>query len=186
MLDHAGRAVTVVPHQPVERCHVDEEPRLVGEGVPRVDGVGARDVVLQIDGGEPLLLWAEQFRHVLAQVLRGLQHDDVEIELADLFGRHLMHGVRQIERRAAAAVPLRTARLDRQEPVVVDARERVEVAAVDVPDENLQPAHAMCSWSENRLSEDSAVWRTWQACGEDLIDGEALQRRGAVSWLRPN
>src|SRR5215212_7214535 len=38
---------------------------------------------------------------------------------------------------------------------MIDSRQRVEITAVDVPDQDVQPTHAIGSWSENRLPTDN-------------------------------
>src|SRR5688572_19651802 len=71
--------------------------------------------------------------------------DQIQIEMTDrLSGRFTDIGG-QIERPATSAIPLRPALRDGKNPLVVDPSERVEVTAVDMPGENLQPAHAISS-----------------------------------------
>src|SRR5437764_5983452 len=107
-----------------------------------VHGVGPWRVVLKIDRREPALRGTQELILILEVVLWRLVDDEVQVQIPHLLGGDLAHVSGQVERGPAPAVALWSTRLDGQVPVVVDAGQRIEVAAVDVPDQDLQAPHA--------------------------------------------
>ena len=170
VLDGHGRDRAVVPHEPVVVGDVDEQNRRIGEGMPCCRGLRLRRVVLQVDRRQVPLVRAEDVVRVLAQIARRLVDDEIEIEVADTPGRHLVDVIGEVERGAPAAVPLGPAWFDRQVPIVIQPRQRVEVAAVDMPDQNVQPAHSDSGASRDsaatdRVSTEASTWRAAWSTG---------------------
>src|SRR5437763_5905109 len=106
-----------------------------------VHGVGTWRVVLKVDLRELPLRGAQDLILILEVVLGRLIDDEVQIQIPHLMGGDLAHVRGQVEGGPAPAIAYGAPRLDGQIPVVVDAGQRIEVAALDVPDQDLQALH---------------------------------------------
>src|SRR4051794_31535619 len=106
---------------------MDEQPGRVGEGMPHVDGIRTRNVVLQVEQRQLMPAVAQELREVFVQIPGGLEDDDVEGMVPYPISRNLMKVGWQVKRCAAAAIALGTARFDGQIPIVLDAGERIEI-----------------------------------------------------------
>src|SRR5947209_3750341 len=100
-----------------------------------VDRVGTRYVVLEIESRKLELRIAESFVLIAIEVGGRLEDNEVEIERANTLVRNLVHPGRA---RPATSAVAAGAVLDRQIPVMLDTRDRVQIAPVDVPDKNLE------------------------------------------------
>src|SRR5690349_853795 len=115
----------------------------------QVDGVGLRRVVFQIDGWQSALAVREDLRSILEIVLWRLIDNQVEVKMTYLIRGNLAHVGRQVERPATATVALWLTRANGEIPVVLDARQRIQVTPMDVPDQYFQAPHARTPFANN-------------------------------------
>ena len=121
---------------------VDEERLWVIHWVALVDRMLARRVVLDVEPRQAKLVRREEPGALLEPLVVGLAQHCVELETGHVLGRDFVEvlGPRKPAGRQAD-VAGRASLLDRDEQVVWDAREVVEVAPVDVPGENPEAPH---------------------------------------------
>ena len=165
VLDHRRRVVAAVPGHRVEGGDVRDEhvakPRVAQHRVLAAHGVLGGCVVLEVDdrqvgadatAGPPL---------DEVDLVGALQHDDVDLLVAELVGRHLPGAAGPVPRAGAAAAVGAAVGQHRQEVVVRPLEEGVEVGAVHVPDEHLHDAPpAARVWVSCAATGDPARART--------------------------
>ncbi len=145
VLDHARRRRAGVPEQRVEVGDVDEQQVVaVGRRVAHLGDPALRRVVLDVDGGDVAAGSAAE--PVLGQVLelvRALQHDGVEVLVAQRLGRQLGDAVVRpvVGPRDADAVGAAVGQ-HRHDVLVLAVDERGRPGAVHVPE---QDPHATAS-----------------------------------------
>jgi hypothetical protein len=136
VLDHAYRRATVVPHQRVERGHVDEKDVGVVHRMAGLRGVRPGWIVLDIDAWSSELGLRQDPWAVLPPVLVALVQHEVDVEAGDVLLRDLMDAVRGPRPAADPALSAAVAVDDRQEEFMTGPDQRIEIAPVDVPRED--------------------------------------------------
>ena len=137
VLNDHSRDAPVIPHQAVVVRHMDQQYIGVIDGVTSIDGVWLRGVMFEVNFRKQALFIVQNLELVLEVILRGLVDDEIKLQVPNAFRRHLSHIRGEIEGAASPSVALRAARFDREVPVGLDARQCVQVAAMNMPDQDL-------------------------------------------------
>ena len=197
VLDHRRRVVAAVPGHGVEGGDVRDEhvvqARVAQHRVLAADGVLGGRVVLEVDHGQVGADPAAGPPLDEVELVGTLQHDDVDLLVAQLLWRHLLGAVGPVP--GAGATPSVGAAVGqhRQQVVVRPLEEGGEVGAVHVPDEDLHDAPpAATVWESCAATGDPASARTaattspadtsvhgWPGTGH----WRARVRAQAASWL---
>src|SRR6266705_4105176 len=102
----------------------------------RIDSMWFWGVVLQVNFRQLTLLFAQDLELVLEVVLRRLIDNEIQFQVSYLLCWHLAHIIGQIKGRTTPAVAFRTTGLDWQIPVCINTSQGIEVATMNMPDEN--------------------------------------------------
>lgn len=93
-------------------------------------------IVFQVNSGQTLLYGAENFIGVFKVIFWCLIDDQVKIKVLDLLGRYLMYICGKVKSVTPTAVSLGASRFYGQVPIMIDTGQGIEIAAVNVPDQN--------------------------------------------------
>src|SRR5689334_2687427 len=106
-----------------------------------IAGMRLRRIVFQVNHGQTKLIFVQYFVTVLKVVFGCLADHKVKVKLAHQFGWNFTHIVRHIEGRPLAAISFGMSGLDGQVPVMLDASKGIQIAAVNMPDEDIETFH---------------------------------------------
>lgn len=137
MFNYHRRDVAVIPHQAIILSNMNQQDVRIVEWVTCIGGVWPGRVMFQVDTRQAALRWCKQLELIFLIILRTLVENEVQIEPGNLFRGYLAHIIGQVEGWSTPAIALGASGLDRQIPVMLNARQRIEVAAMDMPGQNV-------------------------------------------------